>query len=137
MNRGKTFWTKYKAYILYVFFGGVTTLISWASFYVCAQLLHVPTVPSNVISWILAVTAAYVTNRRWVFESTASGAKGILKEIAGFTVSRLVSLGVETLLLWISVDLCGWNAMLMKIIISIIVIVLNYILSKFFVFKSV
>lgn len=135
MSKWKTLWNKYKTYILYLFFGGVTTVVSWVSFYVCARLLHIGTVPSNIISWILAVAVAYITNRKWVFESTATGVRRVLKEILGFTVSRLLSLGVETLLLWITVDICGWNDMLMKVIISIAVIILNYIFSKFFVFK--
>lgn len=135
MQKCKEIWKKYKQYILYLFFGGVTTLVSWASFYVCARLLYIPTVPSNVISWILAVAAAYVTNRKWVFESTATGFRRVIKEIISFTVSRLLSLGVETLLLWITVDICGWNDMLMKVIISIAVIIINYIFSKFLVFK--
>ena len=126
---------KYREQLLYLFFGGVTTLVSWASFYVCMHWLHIPTVPSNVISWILAVAVAYVTNRKWVFESTATGFRRVIKEIISFTVSRLLSLGVETLLLWITVDICGWNDMLMKVIISIAVVIINYIFSKFLVFK--
>ena len=128
-------WTKYKSYILYLIFGGVTTLVNWLCFYVCAHLLHMGTVPANIIAWIVAVVVAYLTNRKWVFESRASGAKRIIKEVAGFTVSRLVTLGVETLLMWVTVDICGWNDLLMKIIVNIIVVIMNYIFSRFIVFR--
>ena len=135
MSKGKKFWKKYKSYILYVAFGCITTFVSWGGFYLCSHLLDLPTIPSNVISWILSVAAAYLTNRKWVFESTATGFRRILKEAAGFTASRLLSLGVETLLLWVTVDICGWNDMLMKVIVSIAVIIINYVFSKFMVFK--
>lgn len=128
-------WTKYKSYILYLFFGGVTTLVNWLCFYVCAHLLNLGTVVSNVIAWILAVAVAFLTNRKWVFESRARGAKRIIREAAGFTASRLVTLGVETLMMWLTVDICGWNDMLMKIIVNIVVMIVNYIFSRFFVFK--
>jgi len=126
---------KYKSYILYIFFGGVTTLVNWLCFYVCAHLLNLGTVVSNVIAWILSVAVAYLTNRKWVFESRAAGMRRVVKEVAGFTVSRLVTLGVETLLMWITVDVCGWNDLVMKIVVSIVVVVMNYIFSRFLVFK--
>jgi len=126
---------KYKSYILYIFFGGVTTLVNWLCFYVCAHLLDLGTVVSNVIAWILSVAVAYLTNRKWVFESRAAGMRRVVKEVAGFTVSRLVTLGVETLLMWITVDVCGWNDLVMKIVVSIVVVVMNYIFSRFLVFK--
>ncbi len=136
MARLKQLFFKYKEYILYIFFGGLTTVVSWASFYICTHPLNIGTVISNIISWILAVAFAYVTNRKWVFESKTSGFRGIIREIIEFVAGRLLSLGIETVLLWITVDLCHWNNMLMKVIISVIVVVLNYIFSKLIAFRK-
>ena len=136
MDKLRKLWVRYKSYILYIFFGGVTTLVNWLCFYVCAHPLHLGTVPSNIIAWIVAVIVAYLTNRKWVFESRAYGAKQIVKEAASFTVSRLVTLGVETLLMWLSVDIWGWNDLVMKIVVNIIVVILNYVFSRFFVFRK-
>ena len=130
----KKLWIKYKEYILYLIFGGLTTLVSWGSFYVCAHWLQAGTILSNIISWICAVAAAYITNRKWVFESRAQGLSAVVKEILRFTGARLLTLIIETVLLWLSVDVWNLNDMLMKIIISTIIVVLNYVFSRFMVF---
>ncbi|MCF0228817.1 MAG: GtrA family protein [Parasporobacterium sp.] len=136
METVRRLWNKYREYILYVIFGGFTTLISWFVFWLCNNVLRMDVVPANIISWILAVAFAYITNRIWVFESRASGLKPVIREIAGFAGGRLVTLGLETLFLWLTVDIFKWNSMLMKIVISIVVLVLNYIISRFMVFKK-
>ena len=128
-------WDRYREYILYLIFGGLTTLVNWVCFYLCMHVICLSVVVSNIISWIVAVAFAYVTNRRWVFESRARGVGNILKEAGGFVAGRLLTLAVETGFLWATVDLAKWNDMLMKIIISIVVIILNYVISKFFVFR--
>ena len=135
MNHWNRLWTKYKEYVLYVVFGAGTTVVSWGVFYVCGHWLGMSVVLANVISWILAVAFAYVTNRIWVFESRNTGIRAILLEIGEFVSGRLLTLGIETVFLWLTVDIIGWNDMLMKILISILVIILNYFFSKWIVFK--
>ena len=136
MDHLKSLWEKYKEYILYLIFGGLTTIVSWGVYYICVHLLRMDVVPANVISWILAVAFAYVTNRKWVFESKTTGAKAVGKEIVGFASGRLLTLAIETALLWLTVDIFHWHDMLMKVIISILVVILNYFFSKFFVFTG-
>lgn len=136
MKRAKKIYNRYKEYILYVVFGGFTTIISWGVFYVCTHIIKMDVVPGNIISWILAVAFAYATNRKWVFESKARGLRPILKEIIEFTAGRLVTLGIETAALWLTVDILKWNDMVMKILISIIVLILNYVFSKFIAFRQ-
>ena len=132
----KKLWIKYKEYILYVAFGGLTTLVNWASFYLLTHVIRMDVVPANIISWIAAVAVAYVTNRKWVFDSRASGAKEILVEAAEFTGGRLLTMVIETVFLWVTVDLAHWNDLLMKVVISIVVIILNYVISKKIVFRK-
>lgn len=132
----KKLWIKYKEYILYVAFGGLTTLVNWVCFYLLTHVIRMDVVPANILSWIAAVAVAYVTNRKWVFDSRASGAKEILVEAAEFTGGRLLTMAIETVLLWITVDLAHWNDLLMKVVISIVVIILNYVISKKIVFRN-
>ena len=87
----------------------------------------------TVLSWICAVLFAYVTNRKYVFNSKS---KRIVKEFFSFIVSRLFTLGVELLCMYLLVQVCNINDRISKIIVQVIVIVLNYILSKLFVFKK-
>lgn len=121
---------------MYIIFGGLTTLISWISFYICTHPLNISTVASNIISWVLSVAFAYVTNRKWVFGSKTNGFCAIVKEIAQFIAGRLLSMGIETVLLWITVDLYHFNNMMMKVIIGIIVVIINYFFSKRIAFKK-
>ena len=136
METIKRLWIKYKEYILYLVFGGLTTLVSWLSFYLCTHVIVMDVVPANIISWILAVAFAYVTNRKWVFKSRARGGRKILWEAAEFTAGRVLTLVIETAFLWFTVDVIGWNDLLMKVIISIVVVILNYVISKLFVFRK-
>ena len=117
-------------------FGVLTTLANWVTYYLCTHVIKMNVVPANIISWVAAVAVAYVTNRKWVFESRARGAKKILIEAAEFTGGRFFTMIIETVFLWITVDLAHWSDLLMKVLISIVVIILNYIISKKIVFRK-
>lgn len=141
---------KYRELITYVIFGVLTTVVSLVSFKIFDSILGEDLyLVSNVISWIFAVSFAYVTNKLWVFESKSWKSNVIIKEIIGFVSARLFSLGVEELGLWllidifsigkISVDLFSFNIngnMIAKLIMQVVVIVLNYVFSKLVIFKK-
>ena len=88
---------------------------------------------ANIISIILAVVVAYVTNRKYVFSSTE---KNIVKEFVAFCSGRAVTMIFETITFWLFATILGINEMLVKVGVSIIVVILNYIISKIFVFKN-
>lgn len=146
----KNLLVKYRELITYVIFGVLTTVVSLVSFKIFDSLLGEKLyLISNVISWIFAVSFAYVTNKLWVFESKSWKSDVIIKEILGFISARLFSLGVEELGLWllidilnigkISVDLFSFNIngnMIAKLIMQVVVIVLNYVFSKLVIFKK-
>ena len=90
---------------------------------------------SNIIAWLVSVIFAYFTNKLFVFESK-SWNSGVLGELLRFVGSRVTSGVIETVSLLVTVDILGWNGNIMKLFLAAIVIVLNYILSKFFVFKK-
>lgn len=146
----KNLLVKYRELITYVIFGVLTTVVSLVSFKIFDSILGEGLyLVSNVISWIFAVSFAYVTNKLWVFESKSWKSNVIIKEIIGFVSARLFSLGVEELGLWllidifsigkISVDLFSFNIngnMIAKLIMQVVVIVLNYVFSKLVIFKK-
>lgn len=126
---------QYRAPILYVFFGGLTTLVNIASFYVLERTLGVSTVPATGAAWILSVLFAYVTNRRWVFESKENSRRGILREMGSFFLFRLLSGLMDVGIMYVCADLLGWNSLAVKVASNILVIIVNYIASKLVIFR--
>lgn len=128
---------KYKEVVMYLIFGVLTTIVSLVSYYLLtitifnpdnAILLQV----ANVLSWIISVLFAYITNRKYVFESKNNN---ILKEVSSFFGSRLITLLLDMLIMFVGVTLLKGNDKFIKVISQVIVIVSNYIFSKLFVFK--
>lgn len=135
MKKLKELYIKYKEIILYVIFGGLTTVINYA-IYALMVLLKLDIYTSNIVAWIGAVLFAYLTNRKMVFNSEAKGKKSVIIEILSFYGSRVFSLAVETGLLFVCVSLMCMNEWITKLVLQIVVIVLNYIFSKFLVFRK-
>lgn len=132
----KELFEKYKDLIPYVIFGVLTTIVNYASYWLFAHPLGCGTVFSTAVAWLLSVLFAYVTNRRWVFHSTARGAKAVGKEFAAFLAARISTGLLDMLVMYVFVDVLGWNDMIMKLASNVIVVILNYIFSKFFIFKK-
>ncbi len=133
LRRLYPWYEKHKQVLLYLFFGGCTTLVSIGSFALADMVVN--ELLANIISWILAVTVAYATNRIWVFHSQARGReKG--KEALAFYTARLTTLGIEELLIFVFVTLLGCNGLLIKTLAQIIVLIGNYLLSKFLIFRK-
>lgn len=127
---------KYKQGILYLIFGALTTVVNIISYYLAYNVLKIPNVASTVIAWIISVLFAFVTNRIFVFESKAKGVKNVMREISAFFVCRLLTGVLDVAIMWVSVDIMGWNSLLWKIISNILVIVLNFFASKLLIFKQ-
>lgn len=129
---------KYKEVINYLIVGGLTTVLSLGTYYICVYTFLNPENPlelqiANIIAWIVGVVFAYFTNRKFVFESKE---KNKIKESAKFVGSRLTTLVLDMLIMWLGVTILCFNDKIMKIISQILVIVGNYVISKFFVFKK-
>lgn len=128
---------KYKEIFSYIIVGGITTLVSLGSYYICVlSFLNPDNVfqlqAANIISWICAVSFAYITNRKYVFESQGSRTQEVLK----FIGSRITTLIIDMLSMAVLVSALGINDKISKIIVQFIVFSLNYVFSKFFVFKK-
>lgn len=136
MKKIKELFLKYKEVISYLFFGGCTFLISIISFYFFNKILFFNEHLANVISWILAVSFAFVTNKLFVFESKNKEKSVVLKELISFVLARLFTLGIEEVILYIGFNLLNIDAFIIKIVAQIVVIVSNYFLSKLIIFKK-
>lgn len=132
-NKLLNLYKKYKEIINYLIFGGLTTLISIVTYAIFTKVFHIDYLISNILSWIIAVLFAYVTNKIFVFESKS---KKNIKEITSFFFFRVVSLIMEMIILYVFVDMLHIDDLVTKIIAQIIVIVSNYVFSKVFVFKK-
>lgn len=129
------FYEKNKEILLYLFFGGLTFLVSISSYAVFNIRIGWNVLTANIASWILAVAFAYVTNRIWVFTSSADSKRGIAREVVSFVSGRIVTLVIEELILLVFVTALEMNSILVKIVAQVVVIALNYVFSKLVVFK--
>lgn len=127
---------KKKEVLLYCFFGALTTLINIVIYNLCFYLLNINNSLSNVISWVVSVIFAYVTNKVWVFDSRSFKISVIISEILSFFGCRLATGVIDILIMYIAVDRLYLTAWILKILSNIIVIILNYVASKFFIFKK-
>lgn len=136
MKKIKNLFIKYQEIISYLIFGVLTTVISLATYYLLVYTILDPNKGfelqiANIISWIAAVTFAYSTNRKYVFKSNKEKR---LKEAFNFYLSRLSTLLIDMFLMWLLVTKLSFNDKVIKMIVQIVVIVLNYVFSKFLVF---
>ncbi len=125
-----SWYNKYKEGILYLFFGGLTTLINIVSFYLLRKI-SIELYISNILAWILSVLFAFITNKKYVFESNGN----TLKEMVSFFICRIASLIFDLLFMYIMIQLLNTNELLSKILSNVLVVIINYILSKLFIFK--
>lgn len=120
-----------KEIVNYIIVGGLTTVVSLLSYYLFRIFIENYLV-CTILSWVCAVLFAYVTNRIFVFKSNNS----ILKELPAFVGSRLLSLLSEIAFMYLLVDLIKINDKTSKLIVQFIILILNYVFSKIFVFRN-
>lgn len=121
--------------VRYVFFGGCTTLVNLISFYVLRKL-RVGLNIANVISIILAILFAYVVNSRFVFQDKCQTLADHIRPFCKFVSARLMTMVIEVGGVWLLVAKLGMNDMVGKFATQFIVLILNYVFSKFFVFTT-
>lgn len=121
--------------VRYVFFGGCTTMVNMVSFYILRKL-HMELNTANLISIVLAILFAYVVNSRFVFQDKCETLKDHIQPFCKFISARLITMVIEIGGVWLLVGVLGMNDMLGKFLTQFIVLILNYIFSKFFVFTT-
>lgn len=122
--------------IRYVFFGGCTTMVNLISFYLLRNVGRLPLQAANLISIILAILFAYVVNSLFVFQDSCESLKEHIRPFFKFISARLVTMVIEVGGVWLLVQIMGMADMLGKFLTQFLVLVLNYVFSKFFVFTS-
>ena len=125
---------KYKSFIFYAIFGVLTTVINIAVYWLCRNVLGLANVPGTVIAWVAAVLFAFITNKLFVFDSKDMSMRVFFSEMIRFFLARIATGILEVLIMFIGVDVMHGPSMVLKVITNIIVIIVNYILSKLLVF---
>ncbi len=131
----RRFLLKYQHFLLYTLFGSLTTVMDLAVYYILYNLFSVHYLIAQTISWVVAVLFAYATNKRYVFASRARG-MAMVAEMAKFISGRLFSFGVQTVCLAVLVEFAHWNENVVRLPVLVIVTILNYIVSRVFVFDK-
>lgn len=127
---------KYRELIVYLIVGVLTTLVNFAVYFVCTRSFNLSPYTSNIFAWVVAVLFAFVMNKFVVFQSKAKDTKTLLKEGISFVSMRVISLGFDMLILYVVINVINWSDLIAKLISQIVVIVLNYVFSKLFIFKN-
>ena len=127
---------RYREILLYLIVGVITTVINGAVYWICTSLLKMANVPGTIVAWVIAVLFAFFANKIWVFESRSMRLALVLKEMVQFVGCRLGTGVLDVGIMYVSVDLWGWNGLLMKLISDFVVTLVNFVASKFFIFKK-
>ncbi len=122
--------------ISYLFVGVATTLVNYIVYWAATRLAGMGVMPGTWTAWVVAVAFGYWANKTFVFKTHCENFSALVKEAASFFAMRLVSLGMETVLMFVTVQVMHLNDLVMKLVINLVVIVLNYVFSKLFIFKK-
>lgn len=138
MDKIKNIYFKYEEIINYLIVGVLTTFVSLGTYYLCVMTFLNPNVAiqlqiANVISWICAVIFSFIMSKLFVFKTNN---KSIFKEFFSFVNSRIATLLIDMLIMFIMVTLMSINDKIAKLVVQVVVTILNYVFSKIFVFKK-
>lgn len=129
------FYKKHKEVLMYLFFGGIAFFLNIALFALFSGAMNITELIANVICWVICVLFQFFTNRTWVFDGHVDSAGAFVKQMSSFFGGRIFTLVVEEIILAIFITWLGLNSMIVKLVAQVVVIVLNYVVSKLFVFK--
>ena len=142
------FFSKHREVLLYLFFGGVAFFLNMVLFFLTHTKMGMQEGLATAVCWVICVLFQYCTNKTWVFQSKADSTAGLVKELAAFFGGRIFTLVVEEAIVFVLITWLGsriapalslsqnvWD-LIAKLFAQFVIIVLNYIISKLFVFKS-
>lgn len=122
--------------VSYLFFGVLTTLVNYVAYYLLTRWLGMGITPASFWAWAAAVLFAFVTNKIWVFRSCAAGLGALARELSAFVAARVFSGAFEIGMMWLFAEVLGLPDMWVKIAGSVIVVVVNYVFSKLWIFRK-
>lgn len=127
---------KYREPLLYIIVGGLTTLVNFAVYFLCTRQLGIPEFVSESISWVCSVSFAYFADKIVVFQSKSCSISILFKEVSAFVGARLATGAINLVLFYVLYNIMGLNDFWVKVFINVIVIIGNYLFSKFVIFKK-
>ena len=127
-------WKKHESVFVYLIFGVLTTLVNYIAYFLCYNLMQMSGVVSNAISWVVAVLFAFFTNKPFVFKSNDWSLPVTMQEFVRFVGCRVGSGLLETGIIFLTVDCMHWNGHVIKLACSVMVVIINYVASRFLVF---
>lgn len=122
--------------VAYLFAGVATTVVNYVVYFAATRMMGMGVMAGTWTAWVAAVAFGYAVNKAFVFHTHCESLMALAREAVSFFAMRLVSLGMETVLMYVTVELMGLNDLVMKLIVNIVVIILNYVFSKLFIFKK-
>ena len=126
---------KHRELISYVFWGVMTTVVNYVSYTLLTEVMHIYYLTGTVIAWAVSVLFAYFVNKLFVFQSRDWAWRVALRELWQMVASRLFSLGLEMAIMWFFVDLLHCPHLMVKLAANVVVVIVNYVLSKWIIFK--
>ena len=127
---------KYQDIISYLFFGVLTTVVNFLVYYPLTNVWELDAAFSNVIAWAVSVAFSFVTNKPFVFKSHDWSANVVIPELTKFVGTRVGSGVLETGMIFLFVNLQRFDGNIVKLVVSILVVIINYVGSKLLVFKK-
>lgn len=125
---------QYEEIINYIIAGGFGTVVNIGTFTLC-RMFGLDITISNVIAWVITIIFVYISNKFFVFKTGGRGKKESTREFIMFVLARLATLGIEIVLLNLTIEVMHINELVSKTVAQVVVIILNYVLSKLIVFK--
>ena len=122
--------------IIYIVFGVLTTVVNFIAFYLFNDLMHIHYLWANALAWVVAVAFAFLTNKPFVFKSHDWSLKTVVPELTKFLGCRIGSGVMETVIIFLAVDLLRFDGNVMKLFTSVLVVIVNYVGSKLLVFTK-
>ena len=127
---------KYRELISYVFWGAMTTAVNYVTYLLLTEGFRIYYLTSIIIAWAVSVLFAYFVNKLFVFQSKTWAWRVALRELWQMVASRVFSLGLEMAIMWFFVDTLHCNHLVVKLLANVVVVIVNYVLSKFIIFKK-
>ncbi|MGZ0877468.1 GtrA family protein [Priestia megaterium] len=125
-----------KELFLYLFFGVLTTFINILIYTVLTKMFLFHYQTSTVLAWVISVLFAFITNKKYVFSSKSYSLSAVFREGLLFIIYRILSLGIDLLVMFIAIQILNMDDLVAKVIANILVVIVNYMVSKFHIFKT-
>lgn len=127
---------EYYDFFLYFTVGVITTVVNLAIYFALVNLTAIDPYTSTAIAWVVAMLFAFFVNKLWVFKDKDWSPKHAAYQFLTFAAARILSFGIEELVLFLGIELCHINENVIKIPTQVIVVLINYVASKLFIFKK-